>query len=518
MTDNSQIESSSLSHPGLKRSGNEDFITFFEPSSPEELRLSGYLYIVADGVGGAAEGERASRYAAEKVKFDYYQNPGKEPAERLKQAMQQANADIFTYSQTGGRFQRMATTLVAAVIREGLLTIAWVGDSRAYLFRGGQPWQITTDHNTVGEMVKNKLMSEEQALNSTAKNRLTRSLGGDEDVYVDVLANIPLQAGDKLLLCSDGLTRYATGAKIAELVGSGSADEGACRLIDFANNKGGADNVSVILVHIKSLAAPTVSLEGQARGESPYAVNLELMETQGPRPPTRVSTSAAASKPGVRARRASRRRNWWELPPLSSLPPDVARFGMIGFAGLALVFCLFLSALLLGKLLIPPQVADTTPANPTTVALIVKATVSQEVSQRTEGNKSSPLPTTAVPPTITPSPVLPSPSPIVATTIPPTAIPLPATTQPQPSANSICVAEITSEKWTLSSVLNKNPDRGSYDYYSFCNNVQDGFICTTLGKIKGPDYFVSKGQWVVIPDITDKAACDQYEGKWASAQ
>ena len=252
MSETFKISSSMLSHPGRKRPNNEDFAIFFEPADPQVLLESGAVYIVADGVGGASEGERASQYAAEKVLHEYYLHPGEEPGVRLKQAMQQASQEIFDYAESGERYKRMATTLVAAAIRGGLLTVAHVGDSRLYLLRDGKTAQLTSDHSNVGELVAQGLMTEEEALHSKAKNRLTRSLGAEAEAIVDVQYDLPLQPGDRLLLCSDGLTRYALGEKIGELAAQGSPDEAAARLVDFANRSGGEDNVTVIVVAVSA--------------------------------------------------------------------------------------------------------------------------------------------------------------------------------------------------------------------------------------------------------------------------
>jgi serine/threonine protein phosphatase PrpC len=195
-----QVKTSSLTHPGQKRPNNEDYISSFKPDHPETLRASGRFFIVTDGVGGAAAGERASRYAAEKIKYEYYnlQDEQSSVGQRLTRSMQQANLDIYRYSHSGDRFLRMATTAVAAVIRGDELTVANVGDSRAYLIRDGQAQQITWDHTAAGEMIKSGIMTEEEAAQSRAQNRLTRSIGGAEKVTVDIFEGIRLLAGDNL--------------------------------------------------------------------------------------------------------------------------------------------------------------------------------------------------------------------------------------------------------------------------------------------------------------------------------
>lgn len=250
-------------HPGKRRKNNEDFVTWFEPTEPGEINASGNLYILADGVGGAAEGERASQYAAQKVLHEYYQQSGVEPGECLRKLMTQASEDIFNYTEQNGRFKRMATTMVAAVVHSGKLTVAHVGDSRAYLIREGASSQLTRDHSIVGEMVASGDMTEKEALSSKIKNRLTRSLGGEIMVHVDVHSPIPLKSGDKILLCSDGLTRYAFREDIDRLTAEGSPREIVERVIQYANRCGGADNVSAILITYGEVGAlePAVRIQ-----------------------------------------------------------------------------------------------------------------------------------------------------------------------------------------------------------------------------------------------------------------
>jgi len=242
-----QIESASLSDQGRKRQNNEDFVASFEPEDPEELNASGCLYLVADGVGGAIKGEKASRYAVQKVLFEYYRHPELTIEERLQQSMHQAGNDIYIYAQQNHE-RRMATTMVVAAVRDDKLTIANVGDSRAYLIRGGEIQQLTHDHNLVGEMVRDGLLSEEESHRSRVKNLLTRSLGGELDVAIDIFADIPLQEGDRILLCTDGLSRYASLSDLLCLASKGRLEEVVEGLIAYANQQGGVDNISAILI------------------------------------------------------------------------------------------------------------------------------------------------------------------------------------------------------------------------------------------------------------------------------
>ncbi|MBN1666489.1 MAG: serine/threonine-protein phosphatase [Anaerolineales bacterium] len=249
------VRSHGVTDPGRRRQNNQDYIAWFQPESRQEYQQNGCLYIVADGVGGASKGDEASRHATKQVMHAYYRDVQVEIGERLAQAMRKAGNDIFQHAEASGRF-KMATTMVAAVVHGQHLTVANVGDSRAYLIRQGEVHQVTRDHSLVGEMVRHGELTEEEARRSRIRNKITRSLGGEADVVVDVFSDLPLQAGDKIMLCSDGFSQYADRSQIAQLTSQGTASEIASRLVDFANQSGGSDNISVIVVEVSAEPFP----------------------------------------------------------------------------------------------------------------------------------------------------------------------------------------------------------------------------------------------------------------------
>lgn len=255
-----RIQSFSLTDKG-RRPNNEDFVALFEPSDTQERKASGCIYIVADGVGGAEIGERASKYAAEKVVYEYLKHPEIEPGKRLKQIMSQVNRDIFNYAD--GKDIRMATTMSVAVVFNNSLIAANVGDSRVYLIRDKDIRQVTRDHSLVGELVRGGSMTEAEAMKSKMKNRITRSIGGNEDVRVDVFDPIPLQPDDRIILCTDGLTRYAMKKDFLQMALTGTAKQITTDLVAFAKKKGhgGADNITVITV----IYEPSTNLETMAQ-------------------------------------------------------------------------------------------------------------------------------------------------------------------------------------------------------------------------------------------------------------
>jgi PPM family protein phosphatase len=269
--------SAALTHPGRKRPKNEDYVTYFEPVDEEELRQSGYIYILADGVGGASKGERASQFAAQKILHDYYQYPEMLPEQRLKMIIRRAGNEIFEFAEQQENFMRMATTVVVAIIRNGYLRVAHVGDSRAYLIQDGQISLLTRDHSTIGEMMRDGLLTEEEAMHYNGRNLLSRSLGGQLDVKVDVTKEIKFNPGDKLLLVSDGLSRYATQDQILDLLTEDPPEIVVTNMVDYANQQGGVDNVSIILV--EGLQEQDLT-RAMPMGQQPEPVDWETLPTE----------------------------------------------------------------------------------------------------------------------------------------------------------------------------------------------------------------------------------------------
>lgn len=215
---------------------------------------SGYtLAIVADGMGGHQAGDIASRMAVDIITEDLGSLPAGLSAEacgeELKKAILHANEAVFRKASKHVEYHSMGTTVVAGIFagRDGV--IAHIGDSRAYHFRHGQLVQLTDDHSLVNELLKNNQISAEEATMHPHRNVVTRALGTDEQVEVD-LNRVSLEPGDILLLCSDGLSNYVTPEQMALTLGSedlglqGRAD----RLLQLALNAGGDDNISVALL------------------------------------------------------------------------------------------------------------------------------------------------------------------------------------------------------------------------------------------------------------------------------
>lgn len=269
-----KIEAYFSSDIGRRRANNEDYAGAHEPQDTAELERSGRLYVVADGLGGHEMGEKASQYAVEFLLAMYYKTPELPADVRLRDIILQANQNLVAYARRNmAPGEKTATTLVAAVVRDHSLLVANVGDSRAYLLRKGEISQITHDHSLVGEMLRAGTMTETEAQQSKFQNRLTRSVGGALSLEVDVYPPIELQPGDTILLCTDGLTRYATAQDLLSEASHGTPREITERLIRFANERGGEDNITVSVIQV----GKGVILPGLMKYRIPAAIGLGIL-------------------------------------------------------------------------------------------------------------------------------------------------------------------------------------------------------------------------------------------------
>jgi protein phosphatase len=227
---------------GRARTGNED--SYF---------CGRTVFAVADGLGGHQGGEVASAAAVEPLAAldgREFAEPG-EAAEALVAAIREGNSAILDRAAGDPGLWGMGTTVTAAAAVAGgrLLQLAHVGDSRAYLFRDGSLEQLTTDHTVVGELVRRGRLTPAQAAVHPERSILTRAVGLDPRIPVDTPDPVELQAGDQVLLCSDGLTEAVDEDRIAELLSAEADGNAACQaLIDAANTAGGPDNITVVLL------------------------------------------------------------------------------------------------------------------------------------------------------------------------------------------------------------------------------------------------------------------------------
>ena len=233
---------------GRHRSDNQDYLLYRIARREPDAERDCSLFITADGVGGAAGGAVASRLAAEAAAANFPRGGGDDPAAALVSAINAAGPVIVEASRAPG-MEQMATTMVAAVVRDGACWLANVGDSRGYLFRDGSILAVTLDHSYVAEEVRAGRLTAAAAEIHPYRHVITRSLNGSgEPVEVDTFGPFPLRPGDRILLCSDGLTETVADEELAGMLAVLDAEGAAQALVDEANRRGGPDNISVIVV------------------------------------------------------------------------------------------------------------------------------------------------------------------------------------------------------------------------------------------------------------------------------
>ena len=265
-------------HQGRVRNNNQDFVAWREPSDTADEEKHGWLYILADGAGGMDAGEVASRFATERTLHHYLDDDEPDWGRRLQEAMQKANADLREMSARHEGNNRMATTMVAVVIVGGRAYVANVGDSRAYFWREGVLSQITKDQSLVAQLLDEGAITAEEAAVHPRRNVILFSLGSERTPKIDIF-DLELEADDRLLLCSDGLTRHVRDDEIETIVGQQQASEATDTLIGLANERGGQDNVSVGVLHYRPAveAARVISGMGRPVEESILAGNRILL-------------------------------------------------------------------------------------------------------------------------------------------------------------------------------------------------------------------------------------------------
>ncbi|MFM8315743.1 MAG: Stp1/IreP family PP2C-type Ser/Thr phosphatase [Deltaproteobacteria bacterium] len=225
---------------GMKRKNNQDTFLIDETLG---------LFIVADGMGGHLGGEVASKLAAETTQQYCREYKQLSPRERLEKAINAASEKIYNEGQTHEELKDMGTTIVALMAHENHAYIAQVGDSRVYLFSQGALWQVTEDHTVVQEEIRAGLISPDEVENHEFQHVITRSVGYQKDVSVDVYRR-KLQPNDTFLLCSDGLSGLVKNKDILKELESNSLETGVRNLIGLANSNGGTDNITVVVCRV----------------------------------------------------------------------------------------------------------------------------------------------------------------------------------------------------------------------------------------------------------------------------
>ena len=299
-----ELQPFGVTDAGKVRQNNEDALLVGEGKDET-------LFVVADGIGGFEAGEVASSLAIEVLKE-------LQPDEPFKAAIAEANRRIVAAGRTDEKLSGMGTTVVAirfgGTQREPVAEVAHVGDSRAYLMRGGDMKPITEDHSLVAELVRSGDLTRDQAAEHPQKNLITRALGADEEVDVDT-AVLPIEAGDRVLLCSDGLSDMVTEAGISEILADSPEDpERTARgLLAAALDAGGNDNITVVVIDVKELPEQPAREPEAREGREKRSGGTSEMLALGPsgrevRTPSR--SRGAPSRPR-RSRRRKRSRGFW---------------------------------------------------------------------------------------------------------------------------------------------------------------------------------------------------------------
>ena len=260
-----QLEATGLSDAGPNRELNEDAIGLFAPPDGLARERKGHLYVVADGLGGHKAGEVASALAVATLQEEYYSPSNHtriEPA--LRQAVQAANLRIHDLAQRNPEYRSMETTLTALAVAGAHAYIAHIGDCRVYLWRDGRLSQLTSDHSEAAELVRLRVLSPERVRDHPGRNVLTRTLGSRLIPRPDYLRQ-PVQPGDQLVLCSDGLWSEVDEPELAEVLGEHPPAHACRELLDRALARDCADNVSVQVVKVLAVE-PQAELAGQRNG------------------------------------------------------------------------------------------------------------------------------------------------------------------------------------------------------------------------------------------------------------
>jgi serine/threonine protein phosphatase PrpC len=245
------LEYAALSDIGMRRANNQDSHNIVVASGEEDWLRVGHLFMVADGMGAHAAGELASKLAVDGVPHHYLKYRELSAPEALQKALLETNAEVHRRGMANAEFHNMGTTASVLVLLPQGAMVAHIGDSRVYRLRDNCLEQLTFDHSLVWEMrAAGQLPEDSDLAAAIPKNVITRSLGPNATVAVDVEGPFPLQVGDTFLLCSDGLTGEVPDEELGPILASLPPQEAAQVLVNLANLRGGPDNVTVIIAKV----------------------------------------------------------------------------------------------------------------------------------------------------------------------------------------------------------------------------------------------------------------------------
>jgi protein phosphatase len=245
------VELANLTDAGCERENNEDYFAYCEPETDEEFVRKGRLAIIADGMGGEEGGEIASRIAIDTVRHEYLNSAESNPLNSLVQSFQAAHANILDFARQRPDVHSMGTTCTAVAINDGFAYFAHVGDSRLYLIRNSLILQLTHDHTAINRMLEDGVITPEEAENHPQRHVLTAALGAKHEIKADIAqAPIPLEIGDVLLLCTDGLWGLVSDSDILSVVRTHAPRDACKQLVQMAKERGGPDNITIQILRI----------------------------------------------------------------------------------------------------------------------------------------------------------------------------------------------------------------------------------------------------------------------------
>ena len=233
------------------RSDNQDFLGRFPEDGRDTSSPKGQLFIVADGMGGHKAGREASELAVGTLAQAYYAAPMENISESLQYAFREANEKIHVKSATNPKYTGMGTTCTALVIKDGHACIAHIGDSRVYRINNQDIIQLTNDHSNVAEMQRRGMITSEEAKHHPERSLLYRALGSRAVAEVDIIDDITLGKDEYFLMCTDGLFNHVESEEMKKLVMQKDPQEACEELVKLANERGGLDNITVQVVHVK---------------------------------------------------------------------------------------------------------------------------------------------------------------------------------------------------------------------------------------------------------------------------
>jgi protein phosphatase len=249
------LEFGSQSDIGLARSDNQDCYGKFPENDLELSGPLGQLFVVADGMGGHRGGREASHLAVTTVGAEYFSGTGGID-DRLRRAFEKANERIYLGSMENPKLYGMGTTCSTLVLQDARAVIAHIGDSRIYRIMRKEIVQVTSDHSTVAEMERRGIITREEAKFHPERSTLYRAMGTKPDIEIDIIDGITIGDDEYFMMCSDGLSNMVDTDEMQKIVLSHPPQEACERLVDLANERGGLDNITVLVIHVTAKEQP----------------------------------------------------------------------------------------------------------------------------------------------------------------------------------------------------------------------------------------------------------------------